>query len=128
MQKEKVSGQTFLCSPRSQVDYRHQPRGDSDVTTKAPWPTAAKLKEAIQAARGEKKADLVIKKARLLDVFTGDWIEGDLAIFGEMIVGVQETYSGVRELDGTGLFAVPGFIDAHVHIESSLLTPRRFAE
>ncbi len=71
-------------------------------------------------------ADLVVKGVRLLDVITGAITETDIAICGDRIVGTYESYEGTREIDGSGLFAVPGFIDTHLHVRSSLVTPLEF--
>lgn len=79
----------------------------------------------IRAARGEIPADLVLKGAKILNVFTGEWLAGDVAVCGSQIVGIG-TYSGEQETDVSGKYIVPGFIDAHVHIESSMLTPSGF--
>ncbi|MBS7539250.1 adenine deaminase [Ancylobacter lacus] len=87
---------------------------------------AAFLARAIDQGRGVAPADLVIKDVRLLDVITGALTETDIAICGERIVGTYDRYSGAQEIDGRGLFAVPGFIDAHLHVESSLVTPLEF--
>lgn len=84
------------------------------------------LKARIQQAKGDEPADLVIKNAKTLDVITGEVFEGDIAITGDTIVGVAESYTGKTELDGNGLTAVPGFIDTHLHVESSLVTPLEF--
>jgi adenine deaminase len=84
------------------------------------------LNRAITQGRGEKPADLVIKNVGLLDIISGDVTRTDIAISGDRIVGTYETYSGRREIDGAGLFAVPGFIDTHFHVESSLITPLEF--
>lgn len=84
------------------------------------------LEKYIQAARREKKADLVLKNADYLDVFTGEIRHGDIAVAGEKIVGVGE-YEGEKEIDCTGLTVLPGYIDGHVHIESSQLSPEEFA-
>jgi adenine deaminase len=88
--------------------------------------TAEQLAERIRQALGLHPADLVIKNARFLDIIGGQLSTGDIAIHGEHVVGVCESYAGRREIDGRGLVAVPGFIDAHVHIESSLVTPAEF--
>ncbi len=82
----------------------------------------------IRVARGLEPADLVIKHTRFLDVYTGACLPGDVAVYRGRIVGTQQVYRGVRELDGSSLLVVPGCIDAHVHIESSLLTPVRFQQ
>ncbi len=84
------------------------------------------LEKYIRAARRETKADLVLKNAAYVDVFTGKVKRGDIAVVGEKIVGVGE-YDGVKELDCSALTVVPGYIDGHVHIESSQLSPEEFA-
>jgi adenine deaminase len=80
----------------------------------------------IRAGVGEVAADLVIKDVRLLDVITGAITETDIAIVGDRIVGTHARYDGLSTVDGGGRFAVPGFIDTHLHIESSLVTPFEF--
>ena len=84
------------------------------------------LSRAIDQGRGAAPADLVIKNVGLLDIVSGGVTVTDIAICGDRIVGTYETYSGTREIDGRGLFAVPGFIDTHLHVESSLVTPQEF--
>ena len=84
------------------------------------------LKARIQQAKGDEPADLVIKNIRTLDVITGEAFDGDIAITGDTIVGIAESYQGRTEIDGSGLTAVPGFIDTHLHVESSLVTPLEF--
>ncbi|WP_176736808.1 adenine deaminase [Oligoflexus tunisiensis] len=95
---------------------------------KSTFQNAAALGQAIAFARGEKKVPLVIRNAQWLDVFSGQFRSGDLALADGMIVGVGETYEAEQVIDAKGLFAVPGFIDSHVHVESSLMTPARFQE
>lgn len=80
----------------------------------------------IRTGRGEEPADLVIKNVALLDVITGSRNVTDIAITGDRIVGTRAEYHGIGEIDGTGLTAVPGFIDTHLHIESSLVSPLEF--
>lgn len=80
----------------------------------------------IEQGRGLELADLVIKGARVLDVVTATLFESDVAICGDRIVGTFGDYQGVETIDGRGLTVVPGFVDAHLHIESSLLTPLEF--
>lgn len=87
-----------------------------------------KLRERISAALGEVPVDILIKDVELLDVFGGGFHRGNIAILDDMIVGTFENYEAKEIINGEGLFAVPGFIDSHVHIESSLLTPARFQE
>ncbi|ALG74977.1 adenine deaminase [Azospirillum thiophilum] len=84
------------------------------------------LKTRIGQALGEAKADLVIKNTRFLNVVTGEIAAGDIAVCGEVIVGTYESYDGVEEIDGRGLTVVPGFIDTHVHCESTCVTPQEF--
>ena len=84
------------------------------------------LEQRIDQALGRAPADLVIRNARILDLATGALLPGDIAICGDTIVGTCETYSGTREIDAEGRIAVPGFIDSHVHCESTLVTPGEF--
>lgn len=84
------------------------------------------LERRIDQAAGRVPADLVITGGAVFDVITGDVITGDVAICGDMIVGIGETYQGVEVIDATGLTLVPGFIDTHLHVESSLVTPFEF--
>nr|MBI3614166.1 adenine deaminase [Nitrospirota bacterium] len=95
---------------------------------KTTYRTPEELAAHIRVARGLEPADLVIKHTRFLDIYTGVFLPGDVAVYRGRIVGTQQAYRGRRELDGSSLMVVPGFIDAHVHIESSLLTPARFQQ
>jgi adenine deaminase len=88
--------------------------------------TKTELGRRIDQARGRGAADLVIKGACFLNVATGELDRGDIAICGDWIVGTHDAYRGAREVDGHGKIAVPGFIDTHVHIEASLVTPFEF--
>lgn len=85
-----------------------------------------RLAEAIAQGLGEAPADLVLKGGQVYDLVTGALRVSDVAICGARIVGVDETYAGTREIDVTGKVLVPGFIDAHLHVESSLVTPQEF--
>ena len=85
------------------------------------------MKERIDVAAGRKKADLVIKNARIFDVFTGEFFEGDLAVSGGVIAAIG-SYEGKEEVDGSGKTIVPGFMDGHVHLESSTVTPKQYAK
>jgi adenine deaminase len=80
----------------------------------------------IQAARGKIECDLVLKNAIYLDVFTCAWRTGDISIFDGTIIGVEPGLKAKRTVDVKGRTIVPGFVDAHVHIESSLLVPSHF--
>lgn len=86
----------------------------------------SRLSEIIEQARGQSPADLVVKEVGILDLTSGEIRIGDVAIAGDRIVGTHERYTGATEIDGRGLTAVPGFIDAHVHCESTLVTPLEF--
>ena len=81
-----------------------------------------------QVARGDIPADTVFKNGGFLDVFQGCFVQGDVAIYGSEIAGISDPYSGKSEVDLDGDFLVPGFIDAHVHIESSLMVPAQFEQ
>ncbi|ETW14428.1 adenine deaminase [Roseivivax marinus] len=80
----------------------------------------------IAAARGEIPADLVLRGGRVYDLVTGTLSEGDVAILGDRIVGVEADYEAHEVIDVSGLILVPGFIDTHLHVESSLVTPHEF--
>ena len=83
------------------------------------------LKKLINVAMKRIPADLVLKNASVIDIFTGEIVEGDIAVSDEWIAGVG-SYEGVKEIDAGNLFASPGLIDSHIHIESSYLTPEEF--
>jgi len=94
--------------------------------------SAAKLDHSAQSAlirtaRGEIKASLVLKNIRYLNVFTGEWLRGDIALCKDVIAGIG-AYEGDNEVDGTNLTCVPGFIDGHIHLESAMVTPPMFAQ
>lgn len=84
------------------------------------------LERRIAQARGDEPADLVLRGGRVFDLVTGAIIAGDVAICGDRIVGLGEGYEAVTVIDVTGLTLVPGFIDTHLHVESSLVTPFEF--
>ena len=88
--------------------------------------TKAKLSDRISQARGQVPADLLLRGGRVFDLITGDLVQSDVAICGDTIVGVFGDYQARREIDVTGKILVPGFIDTHLHIESSLVTPFEF--
>ncbi|GAB4559509.1 MAG: adenine deaminase [Anaerolineae bacterium] len=83
--------------------------------------------ELLRVARGEAPADLVLRNARLINVFSGEIEHTDIAILGSRIVGFGESYEGRAEEDLQGAYVAPGFIDSHVHVESSMLTLREFS-
>ena len=82
----------------------------------------------LSVARGDTPADLVLRNAQVLNVFTGEIEACDIAVIGDRIAGLGQDYHGVNEVDLNGAFVAPGLIDAHVHIESSLCTPGEFAK
>jgi adenine deaminase len=84
------------------------------------------LIQRIRTASGKEPADLVIKNGKVVDVFSGGLLDTDVAISGGMIVGLGH-YQGKKTLDAKGKIVSPALIDAHVHIESSMLTPGAFA-
>jgi adenine deaminase len=84
------------------------------------------LSRAIAQGRGLANADIVLKGGRIFDLVSGALVESDVAICGDRIVGVQGDYRGAREFDISGKIVVPGFIDTHLHVESSLITPSEF--
>ena len=84
--------------------------------------TKEQLKKRILIAGGRRKADLVIKNCRIIDVFSQRILEGDIAISDEWIAGIG-SYEGEREIDAGGRYASPGLIDGHIHVESSYLCP-----
>ncbi len=84
------------------------------------------LKRRIDQALGRRPADLVIRNARVLDLVTGELRDGDVAVAGDMIVGVYDDYEGRVTIDGRGAVVTPGFIDSHVHVESTCVTPAEF--
>ncbi len=99
------------------VNGAHQKNGLSDP---------AFLQTLIRTARGLQKAGLVIKNCTYLNVFTGEWLRGDIAVCGKYIAGIGE-YAGEIQIDATNLTCVPGFIDGHIHLESAMVTPLEFA-
>lgn len=86
------------------------------------------LKQQIETSLGIKKADLVIKNAKVLNVFIEQFEEKDIAINNGIIVGVGAGYEGKIEIDAKNKFIVPGFIDSHVHLESSIVSPLEYAK
>ncbi|MHA1571280.1 MAG: adenine deaminase [Alphaproteobacteria bacterium] len=89
-------------------------------------PHTEHIAQRIDQALGREPADLVIRNTRFLNVASGTIDRGDIAICGERIVGTHEEYRGKVEIDGKDLVVSPGFIDSHVHVESTLVTPDQF--
>jgi adenine deaminase len=85
------------------------------------------LDAVIRCGRGEEPADLLLTNGQVVNVFTGQVLPADVAIAGELIVGVGEGYAARETVDLGGRVVCPGFIDGHLHIESTMLTPYQFA-
>src|SRR6266545_4470091 len=85
------------------------------------------LAHRLAVARGDQPADLVIKGGRALSMFTGELLEVDVAVAGEHVAGVGPGYEGTEVFDASGLILLPGFIDGHLHIESTKLMVDQFA-
>lgn len=84
------------------------------------------LKNIISISKGEEEAELVLKNCSIINVFTNEIINGDIAIHDGKIAGIGD-YKGKKKIDLEGKFVSPGFIDGHVHIESSMVSPSQFA-
>lgn len=84
------------------------------------------IEKIIDQGMGRSEADLVLKNGRFLNVVTGEIAKGDIAICGDRIVGTYDQYRGRREIDIRNSIVVPGFVDCHVHVESSLVAPAEF--
>jgi adenine deaminase len=84
------------------------------------------LTRRLAVARGDLPADVVVRGGRVLSVFTREWLEVDVAIVDGVVAGLGD-YDGAETVDATGRFVVPGFVDAHMHIESVKLLPDELA-
>lgn len=84
------------------------------------------IHKLIAVAQGQAPGDLVLKNAHIFNVFSGKFAKGDVAVVDGYIAGIGQ-YSGTKEIDLTGKFLTPGFIDGHVHMESSMVSPEEFA-
>jgi adenine deaminase len=84
------------------------------------------LARRLAVARGDERADLVLRGGRVLSVFTREWLETDVAVADGYIAGLGD-YDGAEIVDASGRYVVPGFIDAHMHLESTKLLPDEFA-
>ena len=87
---------------------------------------SAQLARRLAVARGDEPADVVVRGGRVLSVFTREWLDVDVAVADGWIAGLGE-YQGNEIVDARGKYVVPGFVDAHMHIESSKLLPHEFA-
>lgn len=86
-----------------------------------------KLKDFITKAKGIGKAEIVLKNGNIINVFTGEILKGDIAIDNGIIIAIG-SYTGETEIDLGGKYVSPGFIDSHVHIESSMSSPSQFSK
>src|SRR5881397_2437472 len=84
------------------------------------------LARRLAVARGDEPADLVVRGGRVLSVFTREWLDADVAIVDGFVAGLGE-YEGTETFDASGRYVVPGFVDAHMHLESSKLLVDEFA-
>ena len=89
-------------------------------------PQTGDLARRLAVARGDEPADLVIRGGRVLSVFTREWLDVDVAVCDAVIAGLG-SYEGTEVVDADGAYVVPGFIDAHMHLETSKLLPSEFA-
>ena len=85
------------------------------------------LNTLVRVARGDAPADLVLRNAKLINVYSGEIYPTDVAIYNARIVGIGSGYTGTQEIDLRGGYLAPGLIDAHVHIESAMVGVRQFA-
>src|SRR5688572_8023527 len=85
------------------------------------------LRDIISAARGLQPVDLLLRGGTLVNVLSGEMYVTDVAVHGARIVGLGEGYTGREELDCRGKWIAPGFIDGHMHVESTLVTVAEFA-
>ena len=90
-------------------------------------PDPTEIQRLLAVARGDEPADVVLRGGRLANVLTGEIEDADVALAGSRIAGVGPGYEGRRVVELDGRCVAPGFIDAHVHVESSMVTPREFA-
>ncbi len=87
-----------------------------------------KLKILIDGSSGKTPCDLILKNGKIVDVFSGEILHESIAIKEGMIVGLGDQYKGNKEINLKGAYVVPGLIDAHIHIESTLATPKEFSK
>jgi len=87
------------------------------------------IKDLISVARGDKPADILLRNGNIINVITSEIMkETDIAIYNGFIVGIGDNYKARETVDCKGLYLSPAFMDAHIHIESTMLMPTRFSE
>ena len=86
------------------------------------------MEKLIKVAEGQVEADLVIRNAKIIDVYNHRIVEGNIAVVDGTIAGVGDNYSGKVVVDAKGSYACPGFMDSHIHVESSYLSPEKLGE
>jgi adenine deaminase len=84
------------------------------------------MREYVLVASGRRPADLLLKGARIVNVFSGEVMEGSVAVYRDRIVGIGD-YGARATVDLKGAYLAPGLIDGHIHVESTMLTPGEFA-
>jgi adenine deaminase len=89
--------------------------------------STVKIRDIVPVAMGQKEADVILSNASIVNVFTGKIEEGNIALFRKRIAGIGDYHEGKKVIDLKGRTILPGFIDAHLHIESSMVSPREFA-
>jgi adenine deaminase len=116
------------CLRRSLLEHSDPPSGSPHFSESFSnmSDAIAHLAAAIEQGRGLAEADLVLKGGRLFDLARGELVKSDVAICNDRIVGTMGEYRGAREIDVSGKIVVPGFIDTHLHVESSLIAPTEF--
>ena len=87
----------------------------------------AELANLVRVARGDAPADIVLRNAKLVNVYSGEIYPADVAIYNARIAGIGSGYKATQEIDLKGGYLAPGLIDAHVHIESAMVGVRQFA-
>ena len=100
-------------------------RDDSDKVRRKTYGINGSIRKQISAAAGRTKAKLVLKHAKIVNVFTETVEEGDIAMEDGIILGIGN-YEGELERDLKGAYVCPGFLDGHIHLESSMVSPSEF--
>ncbi|MCC7440870.1 MAG: adenine deaminase [Bdellovibrionales bacterium] len=103
-------------------------KGARAPSRKSAGPGPKELAARLEAAQGRRSCDLLIRNCRLLDVFSCRFVEGEIAVQDGVIVGIEPGLTAKRVIDARGAHFVPGFIDAHVHLESSMMVPAYFEQ